>query len=50
MNEDPEVAAMSSVAGALTNLDDEARMRVIEWAAKRYRSTAPGSLGHPVRE
>jgi hypothetical protein len=36
MTEDPEVAAMSSVAEALTDLDDGARTRVIEWAAKRY--------------
>lgn len=33
---DPEIDAMSAVAGALAPLDDDAQGRVLEWAAKRY--------------
>lgn len=34
--QDPEVSAMSSIANALFNLDNEARSRVIEWATKKF--------------
>ncbi len=33
---DPEIDAMSSVATALADLEDEARHRVLRWAADRY--------------
>ena len=33
---DPEIEAMSSVATALADLEDEARHRVLRWAADRY--------------
>lgn len=33
---DPEIDAMSAVASALTDLDDDAQGRVIRWAAERY--------------
>ena len=33
---DPEIDAMSSVATALANLDEDAQGRVIRWAAERY--------------
>ncbi len=36
MEEDPEVNAMATMASALSRLDSEAAVRVIEWAAKRY--------------
>lgn len=36
MASDPEIDAMSAVAGALAPLDQEAQERVLEWAAKRY--------------
>ncbi len=34
--EDPEIEAMSSVASALSSLDEDARRRVLRWAAERY--------------
>lgn len=34
---DPEIDAMSAVAGALADLDQEARSRVLRWASDRYR-------------
>jgi hypothetical protein len=36
MAEDPEISAMSKVSAALAGIDDEARGRVIDWAAKKY--------------
>lgn len=33
---DPEIDAMSAVAGAVKDLDAAAQARVIEWASKRY--------------
>jgi hypothetical protein len=37
MAEDPEIKAMGAVASALTGLDDdEARIRVLSWAATRF--------------
>lgn len=36
---DPEIDAMSSVATALSELDDDARSRVLRWAAERYGVT-----------
>lgn len=36
---DPEIDAMSSVATALSELDDDARGRVLRWAAERYGVT-----------
>lgn len=34
--EDLEISAMSTIAGALTGLDEDARRRVLDWAAKRF--------------
>jgi hypothetical protein len=34
--EDLEIKAMGHIASSLESLDDDAKMRVIEWAAKRY--------------
>jgi hypothetical protein len=36
MDMDPELQAMQKIADALTELSDEARRRVIHWAAARY--------------
>jgi hypothetical protein len=36
---DPEIEAMSSVASALSDLDGEAKGRVLRWAADRYGIT-----------
>ena len=36
---DPEIDAMSSVASALSDLDEEAKGRVLRWAADRYGIT-----------
>lgn len=33
---DPEIAAMGTVAGALTVLDEDAQGRVLRWAAERF--------------
>ena len=35
-NLDPEIKAMASVAGALTDLDAESRTRVLHWAAAKF--------------
>ncbi|MBS1895556.1 MAG: hypothetical protein JST59_30010 [Actinobacteria bacterium] len=44
---DPEIDAMSTVARALTDLEEDARGRVLRWAAERYGATSvvrpPGS-------
>ncbi len=37
--EDLEISAMSQVSSALADLDDDARARVLDWAAKRYDVT-----------
>lgn len=37
---DPEIDAMSAVAGALADLADDARGRVLRWAVERYSSTS----------
>lgn len=42
---DPEVNAMASVAGALAELDEEARRRVLRWAADRYGVTLGKGVG-----
>jgi hypothetical protein len=39
---DPEIDAMSKVAEALAELDDEAQTRVLKWAADRYNV----AIGH----
>jgi hypothetical protein len=36
MTEDLEIKAMSQIAAALVDLDDDARGRVLDWAAKRF--------------
>ena len=36
---DPEVGAMSTVASALADLGDDARSRVVRWAAERFGVT-----------
>lgn len=38
---DPEIEAMSAVATALADLDQEAQGRVLRWAAERYGVTLP---------
>lgn len=40
-----ELKAMSDVSKAVGNLDDEARARVLRWAAERYSVTVAGSSG-----
>jgi hypothetical protein len=46
METDPEIEAMTVVAGALSPLDQEVQARVLEWAAKRYGvALAAGSNG-----
>ena len=39
---DPEIEAMSAVAGALDGLDPEQQGRVLRWAADRYSVTLSG--------
>jgi len=36
---DPEISAMTGVASALTPLDEDARGRVLRWAAERFEVT-----------
>lgn len=36
MPDDPEISAMKAVSNALSGLDEEARKRVLDWAATRY--------------
>lgn len=43
---DPEIDAMSAVAGALVSLDERAQRRVLRWAAERYGVTV-STHGHP---
>lgn len=38
---DPEITAMTGVTAALTPLDDDARRRVLRWAAERFEVTVP---------
>lgn len=38
---DPEIDAMSAVATALANLEEESRGRVLRWAAERYGASTP---------
>lgn len=38
---DPEIEAMSAVATALADLEDDVRGRVLRWAAERYKVTLP---------
>jgi hypothetical protein len=63
---DPEIDAMSAMASALEGIEDEARIRVLEWAVRRYggeqgssllggatsqqSSAAPGGTGSPGGE
>lgn len=42
---DPEIDAMSAVAEALGGLDDDARARVLRWAAERYGIADLGARG-----
>ncbi|QRY51400.1 hypothetical protein [Mycolicibacterium septicum] len=42
---DPEIDAMSALATALGELEDDARGRVLRWAAERYGVTVNGSTG-----
>jgi hypothetical protein len=53
MSVDAEIRAMSAVAGSLDSLDEEARGRVLRWAADRYKVAAitrsgsqPGGLSN----
>ncbi len=43
--EDLEIAVMGKVASSLAELDDAARIRVIEWASKRYNVKIAQSRG-----
>lgn len=53
---DPEIQAMSAIAGALGSLDQQAVTRVLQWAAKRYgvavesppQSHVPGRQAAPA--
>lgn len=38
---DPEIEAMSALAAALADLDEDAQGRVLRWAAERYDVTIP---------
>jgi hypothetical protein len=44
--EDPEIKAMGTIAGALVDLDKEAQARVLDWAARRFDVSLP-SGGSP---
>jgi hypothetical protein len=39
---DAEIAAMEAMVAALQDLDEDARGRVLEWTAKRFRVTVSG--------
>ena len=41
---DPEIDAMSAVASALADLEEDAQGRVLRWAAERYGLTMPIGL------
>jgi hypothetical protein len=43
---DPEIQAMSTVATALADLEEDARGRVLRWAAERYGVTMPKDGRH----
>ena len=43
---DPEVDAMSAIVSALDGLEEEARGRVLRWAAKQYGVTQPTDSRH----
>jgi hypothetical protein len=45
MTKDDEIEAMSQVAAALSPLDDQARNRVLQWAASRFRSKSAAPQG-----
>ena len=36
MNNDPEIKSMTEVANALDKLDEDARVRVLQWAVSKY--------------
>lgn len=46
---DSEIEAMSAVAEALADLPEEARGRVVKWAADRYGVTLGGGVNHVSR-
>ena len=47
---DPEIEAMGTVAGALADLDEAARERVLRWAASRYEVQVKiGGIGNPEK-
>ncbi|MEJ1967797.1 MAG: hypothetical protein WDN03_04040 [Rhizomicrobium sp.] len=47
-NDDKELAAINVIVGALTDLDDEAKSRVIDYAIKRFRiATAQSEMVAP---
>jgi hypothetical protein len=48
--EDPEIDAMRSVSAALTDLDEQAKGRVLRWASEKYgvtTVTVPSTTGTP---
>lgn len=46
--DDPEIAAMATLAGALNPLAEEVRARVLTWARSRY-ATVPGTTAPAAR-
>ena len=42
-NLDPELQAMTSIAALLTNLDEESRARVLNWAADKFGVSISGN-------
>jgi len=47
--EDPEIHAMGTIAGALVDLDSEAQARVLDWAARRFNVSIPSGGGASSR-
>ena len=42
MNDDPELAALSSVCSALNDLDDDSRCRVVDYAIQKFNINVSG--------
>jgi len=48
MNEDPEISAMMAINEALKDLSPDSVLRVIRWAADRFKVQASKTLGEPL--
>ena len=48
MNEDPEISAMMAINEALKDLSPDSVLRVIRWAADRFKVQASKPLGEPL--